>query len=466
MADAKAYPLDDTYYLAEALRKWNKVYTTGVFPETNNMRTVANNDMSVTVTKGFILLNDGDEGLMVWLDEDVNVPINTASGTLNRIDAITVQWDKLNNKVTVYPKSSNESTNPVLPVPERDDTDYEAFLSYVNIPSGTTAISSGNITDKRPDANVCGYIKSRAESIPTDMLQAQFLDLLEQYRKAIEDIGSLAVVDGSITIVKLNAEVMQLFTDINDSIANVESDLNGKITGINSSISTINSNITAINTNLGYKFDLGTIGNGVRNVQNTAGIIQLGSGWDMNNIKYTGSYHIPTSTTNAPVSTTGFLEVLAVNTSAVKQIYHVRSNWTTLTYARVCEDGTWNRWQLINGQQLIASAGGVNGNTVSLGIESVKKFGRLRLQITDTSNTTILGYIDMPIDPQLESGNTRAAHGTSSATGTSSLITIDARLTFNASSLTIVMVKQTSISDTGTISTSARRIGNIYGLPA
>lgn len=208
MIETRAYPLDDFEYLAEDLRKWNYVYTTGVFPEENQLKTTTNNDMSVTVSSGFILLNDGNGGLMQWLATDEPVQIATAHGSLHRIDAITMQWDKVNNTTNLYSKLGSPSATPTAPIPQRDETMYEAIIATVYVPAGSTVVASGNITDKRPDPTVCGYIESRVKSIPTEMIQAQFEELIEQYKKDIEDIGTLTIPDGSVSKEKLHSDLV------------------------------------------------------------------------------------------------------------------------------------------------------------------------------------------------------------------------------------------------------------------
>lgn len=204
MIDAKSYPLDDTNYIAGDLRKWNFVFSTGILPVDSHFKTTTNNDMSITVTKGNALFNLEDEGLVVWTDVDDILTLDTAHGTLDRIDAITLRYDYTENRSWIYVKKGTASSTPTAPIPTRDNSAYEIVVAHINVPKGSTSISSGNITDKRQDTYLCGYIKSRAESIPTDMITAQFEELIEQYRQAVEDIGSLTVPDGAITEEKLN----------------------------------------------------------------------------------------------------------------------------------------------------------------------------------------------------------------------------------------------------------------------
>lgn len=216
-----------------------------------------------------------------------------------------------------------------------------------------------------------------------------------------------------------------------------------------------------INTLLKYKFDLGSVG-GVKSTQSATGYILLNA-VDLNTVTYTGIYYC-SLTPQRPTSTNGWMQVFGGG-SDTKQVYHLVGTSSQTTYARTLSGGTWSSWKLISGQIQLSTGGYTDGQTISIAANEVSKYSRLRMQVTDSSGATVLGLVDIPLDNGTSAGTTRAGHGTSSASGSTSLITLDVRMAFNTSNITLVMVKQTSISNTGTISTTPRRLGAIWGLP-
>ena len=58
--ETKAYPIDNTPYLADDLRHWQWGRTSGVYSAESNLQTVTNYEMSVSVKKGVAFLNNGN----------------------------------------------------------------------------------------------------------------------------------------------------------------------------------------------------------------------------------------------------------------------------------------------------------------------------------------------------------------------------------------------------------------------
>lgn len=203
MAEIKAYPLDDTEYLAKDIRKWAYATTTGVFSLEENFKTIANNDMSVTVSKGVAFINDGNGGLTVWSEEEKKLVVSTANGVLNRIDAIVLCWDKISNKIFLDIKTGVESSTPVAPLPIRDNKMYELVLAHVAVNAGTILLANSMVTDTRIDSRVCGLVKSSVEEIPTEVIQNQFEEYLLKLKKSIEEAGQAQLIDGAASTSKI-----------------------------------------------------------------------------------------------------------------------------------------------------------------------------------------------------------------------------------------------------------------------
>ncbi len=85
------------------------------------------------------------------------VTISTADPTDPRIDRIVVRLDLSARTITLAAKAGTPAASPSPPSLQRDSTIWELSLAQVAVAAGATQILSGDITDERADATVCGY---------------------------------------------------------------------------------------------------------------------------------------------------------------------------------------------------------------------------------------------------------------------------------------------------------------------
>lgn len=175
----RAYPLDDTDYYAEDVRLFHVGRTSGIFNVTaDDLRVKANGGMKVGITPGYAFLltaENGVGGITYGNDAEVVFTVDTASTTL-RYDYISVRYSKSTNKCELtYVKGSG--TKPTYAI--RGASQYEIILAIIQVPANAESIQARDIIDTRLDENLCGLTIDGMIKLPTDGMNAQFLDFMK-----------------------------------------------------------------------------------------------------------------------------------------------------------------------------------------------------------------------------------------------------------------------------------------------
>lgn len=124
----------------------------------NDLRVIASGGMALTISVGFAMI----DGRWYWNDAiytSFSVP-TAPVGDLSRKDRIILRLDKSVSSRSiklVYLQGSN-SSNPTAPALTRDNTIYEISLATISVNPSVTTINQSDITDDRPDQELCGWI--------------------------------------------------------------------------------------------------------------------------------------------------------------------------------------------------------------------------------------------------------------------------------------------------------------------
>lgn len=177
----------DRTYDADSFAEWlRKFFTTGVF--NGEMQVTPDTGMAVSVSPGYANLN----GKVRFFDAAQSFTLDPASGTYPRIDTIVVRSDSTNRVITTeYVKGAYSGNNPVPTAPVRTAGIYEIVLAQIYVGAGITAIIADDITDTRPDDDLCGWVTSTVESVPVDQIvtqmQAQFLTWFDEMKGQLSE---------------------------------------------------------------------------------------------------------------------------------------------------------------------------------------------------------------------------------------------------------------------------------------
>lgn len=214
MAEIKSFPNNqDEYSGAEDVMRWLHGRTSGVFAESGNAAVSAleTPGMAVTVSDGTgWMSNANNDGVVWWNDTEsvsgtkLQLAIDAADGVLNRIDRVVVEWKTTNyvDRPEIKILKGAASSTAAAPALTNSGTKRQISLAQVSVAAGTTAITASMITDERLNPDVCGLVTDTL-SIDTSVINAQFAELLDQLRTAIEQATGSEIVDGSITTPKI-----------------------------------------------------------------------------------------------------------------------------------------------------------------------------------------------------------------------------------------------------------------------
>lgn len=201
MANIKSFPNNqDTYIGAEDVMKWLHGRTSGVFAASGNasVTALATPAMAVQISDGTgWMSNSGNDGVVWWNDHNsvngsqLQIQIDSADGTLDRIDRIIVEW-KTTNYVD-YPEikvlKGSKGSEPSAPALTNNSTVRQISLAQISIAAGTTTITDSMITDERLDSSVCGLVTDGIE-IDTTTIDNQFQAFLAAIERELQELES------------------------------------------------------------------------------------------------------------------------------------------------------------------------------------------------------------------------------------------------------------------------------------
>ena len=216
MANIKSFPNNrDEYVGAEYAMRWLHGRTSGVFAANNNAAVAAvQNAMAVTVSDGVGWIADSEANGVVWWNDaektngaKIQLTVDAADGVLNRIDRVIVEW-----KTTDYADLPEikilkgiPASAAAAPALTNNTTQRQLSLAQILVAAGTTSITASMITDERQNPDVCGLVTDTL-SIDTSVINAQFTELLDQLRAAIEQASGGIIPDNTVTLAKLASD--------------------------------------------------------------------------------------------------------------------------------------------------------------------------------------------------------------------------------------------------------------------
>lgn len=170
----------DRVYDADDMTDWLKpFFLTGVF--NGQLQVTANNDMTVTIAPGYVNIG----GKTRHFVRNTTLDLETASATLDRIDAVVVRRDDTNRDIYLTIVKGGNSGSPTPPPLVRDGAVYDLRLAEIYVAAGAVRISQAEITDTRMNAAVCGWVASTVTELDFSQITAQFDEFFSQYQAAI-----------------------------------------------------------------------------------------------------------------------------------------------------------------------------------------------------------------------------------------------------------------------------------------
>ena len=164
-----------------------KLISDGVFPTpATNLQVVEASGMSVNVSAGWGFIRCK----YVYNTTYEALTIEPADLVLDRIDRVVLRLDPSvsSRNITLAIKKGTAAATAEPPELTRvSDGIYELSLAQISVTAGKTAITQADITDERPDGDVCGYVAGLIDQIDATNLFAQFTSAFEQWFEVVKN---------------------------------------------------------------------------------------------------------------------------------------------------------------------------------------------------------------------------------------------------------------------------------------
>ncbi len=155
------------YQAAEFAEYFSRFLSDGIYVGSNqaDLKVTTGAGLSVNIAPGFAFIR----GYLYKNDSTLNKSVDSAHGTLDRIDRVVIKFDEVGRKIEAYIKKGEIGSSPQPPELVVDDTIKEISLAQLRINHGATTVL---VTDERL-TSYCGVV-SLIIDVPLDDLLAEW----------------------------------------------------------------------------------------------------------------------------------------------------------------------------------------------------------------------------------------------------------------------------------------------------
>lgn len=173
MSKIVLYPANDCDFDAADVAAYLAGLTSGVFSSAEDFPVTAAGGLKVTVGAGRGWVHPSRfTGYSITKREADTLTLPLADPSLPRIDRIVMRYDAGARAASLQVLQGTASSTPTAPAISRTELIYDLCLAEITRPAGSTAVTTGQITDTRLDEKLCGIVRDGVTGIPTDELLA------------------------------------------------------------------------------------------------------------------------------------------------------------------------------------------------------------------------------------------------------------------------------------------------------
>ena len=173
MSKIVLYPANDCDFDAADVAAYLAGLTSGVFSSAEDFPVTAAGGLKVTVGAGRGWVHPSRfTGYSITKREADTLALPLADPSLPRIDRIVMRYDAGARAASLQVLQGTASSTPTAPAISRTELIYDLCLAEITRPAGSTAVTTGQITDTRLDEKLCGIVRDGVTGIPTDELLA------------------------------------------------------------------------------------------------------------------------------------------------------------------------------------------------------------------------------------------------------------------------------------------------------
>ena len=173
MSKIVLYPANGFDFDAADVAAYLAGLTSGVFSSAEDFPVTAAGGLTVTVGAGRGWVHPSRfTGYSITKREADTLTLPLADPSLPRIDRIVMRYDAGARAASLQVLQGTASSTPTAPAISRTELIYDLCLAEITRPAGSTAVTTGQITDTRLDEKLCGIVRDGVTGIPTDELLA------------------------------------------------------------------------------------------------------------------------------------------------------------------------------------------------------------------------------------------------------------------------------------------------------
>lgn len=173
MSKIVLYPANGFDFDAADVAAYLAGLTSGVFSGAEDFPVTAAGGLKVTVGAGRGWVPPSRfTGYSITKREADTLTMPLADPSLPRIDRIVMRYDAGARAASLQVLQGTASSTPTAPAISRTELIYDLCLAEITRPAGSTAVTTGQITDTRLDEKLCGIVRDGVTGIPTDELLA------------------------------------------------------------------------------------------------------------------------------------------------------------------------------------------------------------------------------------------------------------------------------------------------------
>ena len=173
MSKIVLYPANGFDFDAADVAAYLAGLTSGVFSGAEDFPVTAAGGLKVTVGAGRGWVHPSRfTGYSITKREADTLTMPLADPSLPRIDRIVMRYDAGARAASLQVLQGTASSTPTTPAISRTELIYDLCLAEITRPAGSTAVTTGQITDTRLDEKLCGIVRDGVTGIPTDELLA------------------------------------------------------------------------------------------------------------------------------------------------------------------------------------------------------------------------------------------------------------------------------------------------------
>ena len=173
MSKIVLYPANGFDFDAADVAAYLAGLTSGVFSGAEDFPVTAAGGLKVTVGAGRGWVHPSRfTGYSITKREADTLALPLADPSLPRIDRIVMRYDAGARAASLQVLQGTASSTPTAPAISRTELIYDLCLAEITRPAGSTAVTTGQITDTRLDEKLCGIVRDGVTHIPTAELLA------------------------------------------------------------------------------------------------------------------------------------------------------------------------------------------------------------------------------------------------------------------------------------------------------